>query len=122
LLSSRHIRRLPVTRRGRLVGILSRHDVLRAFERSDDAILEEITEEIVSKKITCCTDDIRVDVREGVVTLQGTLDHRSTGKVLRFHVDRVDGVTKVVDEIRYRAGAGRSRGDEVKTVRKGEDR
>jgi CBS domain-containing protein len=95
------IRRLPVTTGGKLVGILTRGDVLKAFLRSDAEIEREIRQDILGRKVLEDTPDLTVEVADGVVRLRGTVRCRSTARVIGFHCDRLDGVTKVVNEIGY---------------------
>lgn len=52
LLTARKIKRLPVVdAEGCLVGIVSRHDLVRLFVRSDDAVKTEIEDDVVD--VTC---------------------------------------------------------------------
>ena len=48
LMYDRRVKRLPVTdENGHLVGIISRADVLSVFDRTDEAIRQEITDEVI---------------------------------------------------------------------------
>jgi CBS domain-containing protein len=100
-LSQYGVKRLPVTSHGTLCGVISRHDVLKAFTRSDEEIKAEIEQELFAHKVIDAAHDVLVAVQDGVVTLRGTVLRRSTAKIIRFHVDRVDGVVKVVDGLLY---------------------
>ena len=102
LLSLHGIRRLPVTKEGKLVGILSRADVLKVFLRPDDDICRDIEEDILGRKMVAATPGVRVLVADGTVTVSGEVERRSTAMVIGFHVDRVDGVTRVDNELTYR--------------------
>ena len=99
LLVRHGIKRLPVTRAGKLCGVVSRSDVLRVFLRSDDDIRTEIERDVLPHKVLDTARDVHVDVRDGVVTLYGTVARRSTADVIRFHTARVDGVVDVVDHL-----------------------
>lgn len=82
--------RLPVTEDGRLVGILTRADVVRTFARDDDAVLASVQQAIRA------IDGLRViDVREGVVRLSGTVPHPSVVAALSYLVAHVSGVVAV---------------------------
>jgi CBS domain-containing protein len=98
LMSQHRIGRLPVTSNGRLVGILSRGDVLRVFLRPDEDIRRDV-EQMLEQKVVADTTGIKVDVADGVVTLRGDVEQASTATVVGFHVDRCDGVTCVVNEL-----------------------
>jgi CBS domain-containing protein len=103
LLSRHDVKRLPVTRAGKLCGILSRGDVLRVFLRSDDDIKTEIEQDVLRHKVLDTAHDVHVDVAGGVVTLRGTVARRSTADVIRFHTMRIDGVVKVIDHLLHGA-------------------
>ena len=61
------IDRIPVVRRGRVVGILTRHDLVRLFARADDELEREIREDALSD--LSWPDAIDVKVENGEVTL-----------------------------------------------------
>ena len=103
LLSRHAVKRLPVTRAGKLCGVVSQSDVLRVFLRSDDDIRAEIEQEVLQNKVLDTAHDVHVDVVGGVVTLRGTVARRSTADVIRFHATRIDGVVKVVDHLLHGA-------------------
>jgi CBS domain-containing protein len=94
LLSRHGIARVPVTRSGRLVGILSRSDVLKAFTRSDEELRAQVLE-VLHKAVTADTSNVHVHVLDGVVRLSGNVEFVSTKQTINFHVDRIDGVTRV---------------------------
>lgn len=96
------IGRLPVMRDGKIVGIVSRSDVLNVFLRPDDEIRSQILEDVVAHRVLEDVPDLAVVVESGVVTLRGVVPRRSTARLIVFHVDRLDGVTKVVDKLAYR--------------------
>lgn len=100
-LMHRHtVKRLPVLdERRRIVGIVSRADLLRVFLRSDDEIEREIREEVVRRTLWIEPDTIGVVVRDGVVTLQGQVEQRSLLPVIERLVGSVEGVVSVVDRL-----------------------
>lgn len=102
LLSSHDISRLPVTRDGELVGILTRADVIRSLLRSDGDIREEIERDVLASKVLADTDAVEVHVLDGVVTLKGSVARASTARLIGAHVDRLHGVVRLNDELTYR--------------------
>ncbi|HWM98380.1 MAG TPA: CBS domain-containing protein, partial [Streptosporangiaceae bacterium] len=61
LMYDRRVKRLPVTgENGRLVGIISRADVLSVFDRTDAAICHEITQDVLLRD--CLVDPSAVQV------------------------------------------------------------
>lgn len=113
VMEQRHFKRLLVVdEAGRLIGVVSRSDLLRVFLRHDQAILEEIRHEVVVRVLGLSPDQVAVTVTDGVVTLTGTLEHRSVTHALLQLAKGVDGVIAVVDRLGYRiddtAAAARS--------------
>jgi CBS domain-containing protein len=105
LMAKLGINRLPVVEQGRLVGILTRADVVRAFIRADDAIAAEIGEDVVGRVFWLSPDRVQVGVEDGKVTLDGELDHESIATLLAEHVRRVPGVVSVDSRLRWKVGS-----------------
>ena len=102
LLRMHLVKRLPVTDPlGRLVGIVSRSDLLSVFLRPDDEIRREILEEVIFSELGMGPDRFDVTVREGVVTLQGTCERRSLVQVVVRAVAAVEGVVRVDNRLGY---------------------
>jgi CBS domain-containing protein len=103
LMESARVKRLPVVDdAGRLVGIVSRRDLLRVFLRSDEEIREEIVDDVLPRLLWMDPADVRVTVDDGVVTLTGEVERRSLVPVAVRLVERVYGVVGVVDRLSYR--------------------
>lgn len=99
---AKHVKRLPVvTAAGRLVGIVSRSDILRVYDRPDEDIRKEIEEEVV--KGAFCLDNLAFDVAVtgGVVTLAGQIEREPVALSLLQAVRRVDGVVAVKEKLSY---------------------
>lgn len=93
------VKRLPVVDAGgALVGIVSRADVLEAFNRSDERIAREIREEVMHRILFLDRDAIDVAVADGVVTLVGRTETRTEYRTLIELAKRVDGVIRVSDD------------------------
>jgi CBS domain-containing protein len=96
------VKRLPVVEAdGRVVGIVSRRDLLAPFLRADADIRQEVAEEVVVRTMWLDPAAVEVGVERGVVTLTGRVDRRSTREVLVELVRRVDGVVGVDDRVTY---------------------
>lgn len=89
------MRRLFVTEHRRLVGVLSRRDLLQSYLRDDDAIRADV-EHVVAQ-----ADRVNVSVRDGVVLLLGMVEWRSTGAVIAERARAVPGVVEVVNRVGY---------------------
>ena len=110
LMSKHGVKRLPVVDdEGRLVGIVSRHDLLKVFVRSDEDILDEVRRDIINGALWTDTSRLKASVREGVVTLSGQVENRSDAKILVRMAERINGVLGVVDRIEYLRDDTRSR-------------
>jgi CBS domain-containing protein len=101
----RGVNRLPVVSEGRLLGIVSRADLVRAFIRSDEEIEQEIRRDVVRGTLWLDPTAIEVAVRDGVVTLSGELESRMDAEVLPLYAARVPGVVAVRSSLGVRRPA-----------------
>jgi CBS domain-containing protein len=97
------INRLPVVNAGRLVGIVTRADLVRAFHRADDEIAEEIRREVLHEALWVVPEALELTVADGVVTLRGTVDSRYDAEAAARLVRRVPGVIDARVELRWRS-------------------
>ncbi|MGW4169101.1 CBS domain-containing protein, partial [Streptomyces chartreusis] len=108
LMETRHIKRLPVVdETDRLLGIVSRGDLLRIFLRRDDAIRDEITEDVLRRTMGLVLSEVTVDVHDGQVSLHGTVEFRSQIPVIERLCRSVDGVVSVAEDMGYRTDDAR---------------
>ena len=83
LMYDRRVKRLPVTDAdGRLVGIISRADVLSVFDRTDAAIRHEITHDVLLGEFLADPARFQVTVKDGIVTLAGRARDQETGHAI----------------------------------------
>ncbi|MGH2655556.1 MAG: CBS domain-containing protein [Actinomycetota bacterium] len=75
LMLDRGVKRIPIVKGPRVVGIVSRRDLLRVLARTDREIRAEI-EELLDDEILML-GRFRAQVANGVVTLSGPADERS---------------------------------------------
>ncbi|MFE1384120.1 CBS domain-containing protein [Streptomyces sp. NPDC058740] len=102
LMERHRVKRLPVVDAdGRLIGVLSRSDLLQLFLRRDRAIQEEILEDVVTRILGLSPASLHIDVAEGRVTLSGTLPRKGVGPIFVRLCEDVDGVVEVVDRLTY---------------------
>ena len=90
------IKRLPVVKNGKLVGIVSRTDLVRAFVRTDEEIRREILVDVLRGALWLeVPEAIRVDVERGAVRLTGQLRSELDVELLPRLVAQVPGVVSV---------------------------
>jgi CBS domain-containing protein len=100
LMYDRKVKRLPVVDQGgRLVGIISRTDILAVFDRADAEIREEIMTRVITGRFE--PSWYSVIVKDGVVTLEGTPETAATGHDLVARTRHVQGVVAVRDRLVY---------------------
>jgi len=109
LMEKRHVKRVPVVEDGRLVGIVSRADLVRALlagltekqhasPKSDSEIREAIIATI-DKEPWGPRFSVEVTVEDGVVDLYGTLTDDRERTALKVAAENVAGVTAVRDHL-----------------------
>lgn len=95
-MEERHVKRLPVVdAAGRLVGLVSRSDLLRVFLRDDRAIQQEIVEDVLVRTLHEPPSGIGVEVNNGQVRLSGSVRDEALVPVLVRLCRSVDGVVSV---------------------------
>jgi CBS-domain-containing membrane protein len=102
LMDTEGVKRLPVVDDlGRLIGIVSRGDLLKVHLRPDDELLAEVESDVLRTFLADETDTAQAAVRDGVVTLTGRVDRISTKDIAARLIRKIPGVVAVVDELEY---------------------
>ncbi|MEH1058926.1 CBS domain-containing protein [Micromonospora sp. CPCC 206171] len=102
LMDQEVVKRLPVLDDlGRLVGIVTRSDLLRVHLRSDAEIREDVVQEVLRRVLAVRDGLVTVRVRDGEVILDGRLDRRSAAYLAVRLAGQVSGVVRVIDTIGY---------------------
>jgi len=99
----RGVKRLPVVNEaGRLVGIVSRIDVLSVFARLDSQIRDEVIHKVIAGKFKLNPEAFEVTVTSGIVTVTGQADNPTVASELIKAIRQVEGVIDIWDKIGYR--------------------
>ncbi|MFJ3951232.1 CBS domain-containing protein [Streptomyces sp. Je 1-4] len=99
-MEKKKVKRLPVVDdSGRLIGVISRSDLVQLFLRRDRAIQEEVLEEVLTRTLGVSPSAVTVEVSDGHVTLTGTLERRSLVPIAVRLCESVDGVVEVIDRL-----------------------
>lgn len=96
------VKRLVVTEDGKMVGIISRFDIVAAFTRPDDLIEDEIREDLIRRVLFVDPETVEVTVSNGVVTLVGSIGTRTEARLVGELTRRLDGVVEVLNELTWR--------------------
>ena len=122
-MASRRINRLPVVEGTRLVGIVTRADLVRAYVRSDAELERLVREEVLAKTAFTLEPEVfEVVVKGGVVHLGGRVDRRSLAETIVEVTHGLGGIVGVeshltweLDDVDLPAGPGEP--EVLKTLR-----
>ena len=109
LMEKRRVKRLPVIAQGKVAGIITRADFVRALSlfvrqsyeeqlASDSEIKRDIEGELRAQKWAPIAS-IEIGVKDGVVSLFGVLTDERERNAIRVVAENVDGVTRVHDHM-----------------------
>lgn len=102
LLAEKRIRRLCVVNEaGELTGVVSRRDVIGTFLRPDEDIRADIAEHVFKRGMWLFPGTLEVSVEDGVATLTGKVEHRSTTQLAGQLTQSIPGVVGVKNKVTY---------------------
>ena len=102
LMHDRHVKRLPVVdQAGRLVGIVSRVDLLSVFDRPDGQIRTAVREDIIARDFALDPDAFDVQVSSGIVTITGQVETQAVAQHLLDAIRHAEGVVAVRSRLRF---------------------
>jgi CBS domain-containing protein len=108
ILDKRRLKRVPVVESDRLVGIITRGDLVRALsqvqiskvaKKIDNAALHKTLHDRIRSQSWINDNYISLTVNDGVVALWGFVDTADQRSALRILVEETDGVNRVDDKI-----------------------
>jgi CBS domain-containing protein len=102
IMRDRGVKRLLVVRQGRVIGVVSRGDVIRVIARDDPEVQQEVRD-LIAFHQGLWSDSLPVDVTvaEGETILRGTVERRSMAEMLPKLVERIPGVLGVSSELTW---------------------
>jgi CBS domain-containing protein len=98
-MTSHAINRLVVVDDGRLVGIVSRADLVRAYVRSDQELTDTIRQDVLLRILWLDPAGFVVNVKDGVATIVGRVERRSTAELVGQAVAMVPGIVDVKADV-----------------------
>jgi CBS domain-containing protein len=94
-------RLLVVDTDNRLRGIVTRSDLLKMYGRLDAVIRDEVMRSVLLETLRIRPGAVRATVEEGVVTLAGRTERKTTAVAAARLTEAVPGVTDVVDRLTF---------------------
>jgi CBS domain-containing protein len=112
VMTAQKVNRLPVVDAGQLVGIVTRANLVRAYVRSDDELAMTIRDEVLLHILWLDPRLFTVAVTDGVASISGRVQRRSTAEMIGPTVSMVPGIVDVhadvtwaVDDSRFEPSA-----------------
>jgi CBS domain-containing protein len=101
IMTARRVNRLPVVDDGRLVGIVTRADLVRAYVRSDDELAATISQDVILRILWLDPSLFTVVVKDGVASISGRVERRSTAEMIERSVRMVPGIVDVHADVTW---------------------
>jgi CBS domain-containing protein len=110
LMEKHNVKRLPVLEDGKLVGIVSRVDMLRALAwqaepmpppPESDAAIRAIMNDVLKNEEWALSAVVNVVVSDGVMHMWGVIDSDEQRQALRVAAENIPGVTAIEDHLTF---------------------
>jgi CBS domain-containing protein len=103
VMTRRGFKRLPVEDSGRLVGIITRSDLVKAYVRTDEEIADDARD--VVAVLPGPMSEVKVEVEDGVATITGVVDNSYESRLVAAMVRSVEGIQRVDNRIEWEVDA-----------------
>ncbi len=102
LMTSHGINRIPIVESGRVIGIVTRADILRTLIRPDAAITEDVLWRLLHE-LWIDPTVLAISTLDGTVTISGEVATRSEAELIKHWVASTEGVVGIEAQgLRYR--------------------
>jgi CBS-domain-containing membrane protein len=101
VMTKHRINRLPVIDDGRLIGIVTRADLVRSYVRTDEQLADSIREDVLVRTLWLDPETFEVTVVDGVATISGEVDRRSSAEMIGRTAVLVPGVRDVISHVTW---------------------
>jgi CBS domain-containing protein len=97
----KRVTRLPVMDAGRMVGIVTRSDLLRAYLTPDERLAEQLRSDLIARTMLLNPAEFEVDVVDGVARIRGRVEGRTAAEDLERLAAAIPGIVAVTAQIRW---------------------
>lgn len=100
-MTAERVNRLPVVEGGRLVGIVTRADLVRAYLRGDRELEETIRHDVLHRILWLDPAGFEVEVQNGEARVRGHVERRSTARIVEETIAMIPGIVTVAADIAW---------------------
>lgn len=101
---------VAIDEQGKVVGMVSRTDLLRVCRRTDADIRRDIVDGVMTRWLRLDASRMAVSVHEGIVVIRGRVDRTADRRLLLSLVRGVEGVLDVISAITVEGGEAAASG------------
>jgi len=104
LMTRHNVNRLPVIDHGRMVGLVTRSDLIRAYVHSDGDITDDVN--LMIAVLPEPMSNIGVSVADGIVSLSGEVETSAEARLVARMVGEIEGVAGVDNRLSWEVTTG----------------